>query len=358
MGAVGQWTWRRQSGGTRPAGPGAGCDAGRLVDQYGATRIDHFTRLARVVADLPKLKAAVETGDPPTVQPLAEEYRSEVGADLLILTGRGGTVLLAEGVEGVTRAMPYGLTSPPAIYRDLVICGFSASEGDPPGAPGDVRAFDVRTGKQAWRFRTVPRPGELGGDSWPPEAWKGRSGVNPWGGLTVDEGRGIVFCGTGSAAHDWYGGDRKGDNLFANCALALDAGRPDENWTAHTIGRWGRSGRRALVSPLPDDDARTHLRDLVAVMERGQREPLPLPVRTSGRQADTSRSRYQAPDAAPRGAPTVPPPVTGYAKTGAVGNNGNRGSRGTRKTFKADDSSSSDADNNMSMWQRGYGGKR
>jgi exodeoxyribonuclease V gamma subunit len=64
-------------------------------------------------------------------------------------------------------------------------------------------------------------------------------------------------------------------------ALALSAGRPDENWTAHTIGRWGRSGRRALISPMPDDDARTRLRDLVAVMERGQCEPLPLPVRTS-----------------------------------------------------------------------------
>jgi exodeoxyribonuclease V gamma subunit len=64
-------------------------------------------------------------------------------------------------------------------------------------------------------------------------------------------------------------------------ALALAAGHPDENWTAHTIGRWGRSGRRALVSPMPDDVARTHLRDLVAVMERGQREPLPLPIRTS-----------------------------------------------------------------------------
>jgi exodeoxyribonuclease V gamma subunit len=64
-------------------------------------------------------------------------------------------------------------------------------------------------------------------------------------------------------------------------ALALAAGHPDENWTAHTIGRWGRSGRRALISPMPDDDARTRLRDLVAVMERGQREPLPLPVRTS-----------------------------------------------------------------------------
>src|SRR5688572_23967730 len=74
-------------------------EAGTLVDQYGATRIDHFTRLARVVADLPKMKAAVETGDPPTVQPLADEYRDEVNADLLILTGRNGQLLGSAGTE-------------------------------------------------------------------------------------------------------------------------------------------------------------------------------------------------------------------------------------------------------------------
>mgnify|MGYP001570689353 CR=1 FL=1 len=74
-------------------------EAGTLVDQYGATRTDHFTRLARVVADLPKLKAAVETGDPPTVQPLADEYRVEVDADLLVLTGRRGAVLGATGAD-------------------------------------------------------------------------------------------------------------------------------------------------------------------------------------------------------------------------------------------------------------------
>src|SRR5918995_5975849 len=77
-------------------------EAGTLVDQYGATRIDHFMRLARVVADLPKLKAAVETGDPPTVQPLADQYRAEVAADLLVLTGRGGAVLGAAGADEAT----------------------------------------------------------------------------------------------------------------------------------------------------------------------------------------------------------------------------------------------------------------
>ena len=91
-------------------------EAGTLVDQYGATRIDHFTRLARVVADLPKLKAAVETGDPPTVQPLADEYRTEVGADLLVLTGREGAVLGAAGADQATiSAARYDAQSPREI---------------------------------------------------------------------------------------------------------------------------------------------------------------------------------------------------------------------------------------------------
>lgn len=79
-------------------------EAGTLVDQYGATRVDHFMRLARVVADLPKLKAAVETGDPPTVQPLADQYRAEIGADLLVLTGRRGALLGAAGADEATIA--------------------------------------------------------------------------------------------------------------------------------------------------------------------------------------------------------------------------------------------------------------
>ena len=79
-------------------------EAGTLLDQYGATRTDHFTRLARVVADLPKLKAAVDTGHPPTVQPLAEENRAEMDADLVVLTGRRGAVLGAMGADAATLA--------------------------------------------------------------------------------------------------------------------------------------------------------------------------------------------------------------------------------------------------------------
>ncbi len=150
--------------------------------------------------------------------------------------GKNGAVDCRAGLtEWDCSRHPYGATSPPAIYKDLVIMGFSASEGPPPGAPGDMRAFDVRTGKEAWRFHTVPRPGEFGADTWPPDAWKGRSGANAWGGMTVDEKRGLVLFGLGSAAHDFYGGDRKGANLFANCTVALDANTGKRVWHFQTL---------------------------------------------------------------------------------------------------------------------------
>lgn len=149
--------------------------------------------------------------------------------------GKTGVLDLREGLEGVTKQMAYGPTSPVVIYRDTLILGCSNSEDLPPGAPGDVRAFDIRTGKELWRFHTVPRPAELGHDTWSGDSWKMRPGANPWGGLTVDVERGIVFCGTGSAGFDYYGGDRHGDNLFANCTLALDARTGRRLWHFQTL---------------------------------------------------------------------------------------------------------------------------
>ena len=149
--------------------------------------------------------------------------------------GRAGQVDLRQGMETDLTPFPYGPTSAPMVFEDLVYLGFSASEGAGPGAPGDIRAFDVRTGKQRWRFHTVPRPGQFGVETWPPDAWKGRSGVNAWGGFTLDEKRGILYAGIGSAAFDFYGGDRKGDNLFANCTLALNARTGERIWHFQTV---------------------------------------------------------------------------------------------------------------------------
>ena len=108
-------------------------------------------------------------------------------------------------------------------------------EGPGIAAPGDIRAFDVRTGEQVWRFRTVPRPGEFGHETWEGDSWKDRGGANAWGGFSVDVDRGLVFAGLGSAAFDFYGGDRHGDNLFANCTIALDARTGKRVWHFQTL---------------------------------------------------------------------------------------------------------------------------
>jgi quinoprotein glucose dehydrogenase len=149
--------------------------------------------------------------------------------------GEGGQVDLRAGVtDRDLTNLPYGPTSPPAVFENVVIVGCSNGEGHP-AAPGDPRAFDVRTGKELWRFHTIPRDGEAGHDSWEqPGAWKDRGGANPWGGFTVDAGNGTVFCGTGSAGPDFYGAGRKGDNLFANCILALDARTGKRLWHFQT----------------------------------------------------------------------------------------------------------------------------
>jgi quinoprotein glucose dehydrogenase len=143
--------------------------------------------------------------------------------------GKAGILDLRIGLEGDTRGMTYGVTSAPMIFENLIYCGMLVAEGQP-GAPGDVRAFDVRTGKEVWRFHTVPRPGEFGNDTWEGDGWRNRSGVNAWSGYTLDEKHGILFAGLGSAASDFYGADRKGNNLFANCTIALDARTGKRLW--------------------------------------------------------------------------------------------------------------------------------
>jgi quinoprotein glucose dehydrogenase len=125
---------------------------------------------------------------------------------------------------------PYGLTSPPLVYRDLVITGSATQEFPALGAAGDVRAWDVRTGKLVWTFHTVPRPGEVGNDTWKGDSWKGRSGVNVWGFMTVDVERAIVYLPLGAPTWDRHGGDRIGNNLFSSSVVALDANTGKRLW--------------------------------------------------------------------------------------------------------------------------------
>src|SRR5690606_6165411 len=114
------------------------------------------------------------------------------------------------------------LTTPGVIYKDLMIIGGRVSEALP-ASPGDVRAYDVRTGELRWSFRTIPRPGEYGHETWPKDAWTYIGGADRWAGITLGERRGVGDGPTGSAAADFHGGDRLGDNLFANSLIALDA---------------------------------------------------------------------------------------------------------------------------------------
>ena len=108
---------------------------------------------------------------------------------------------------GITDKWPgvgYGLTSPPAVFRNLVITGTALQEYPGRGPAGDVRAYDVRTGALVWTFHTVPRPGEEGHETWEGEGWKDRSGTNVWSIMSVDTERGLVFLPVGSATYDFY----------------------------------------------------------------------------------------------------------------------------------------------------------
>ncbi len=117
----------------------------------------------------------------------------------------------------------YGMTSPPLVYRDLVITGVANQEYPALGSYGDVRAWNVKTGKLVWTFHSVARPGEFGHNTWAGDSWKDRSGVNVWGFMTVDVKRGIVYMPFGAPSWDRYGGDRLGKNLFSDSIVAADA---------------------------------------------------------------------------------------------------------------------------------------
>ncbi|MFP6584608.1 MAG: PQQ-binding-like beta-propeller repeat protein [Candidatus Hydrogenedentota bacterium] len=143
--------------------------------------------------------------------------------------GDGGRVDLKDGLGRDVSSLHVGSNTPGVVYEDLVIMGTRVNEAHP-AAPGHVRAYNIRSGEQVWIFHTVPQPGELGQDTWPEGAWENFGGANSWAGLSVDVERGMVFVPTGSAAFDFYGADRTGDNLFANCLIALDAKTGERIW--------------------------------------------------------------------------------------------------------------------------------
>jgi len=140
-----------------------------------------------------------------------------------------GWVDLRAGLDRPVEGLSVSASTPGVVYKDMLIIGTSVPEALP-SAPGDVRAYDVKTGAIRWSFHTIPHPGEFGYETWPKDAWKIAGGVNAWSGVTVDQRRGMVFFATGSASYDFYGANRVGDNLFANSIVALDANTGKRVW--------------------------------------------------------------------------------------------------------------------------------
>lgn len=144
--------------------------------------------------------------------------------------GDNGSIDLHENLGRDVNDLFVVSTSPGIVYKNLIILGTRVNEA-PPSAPGHIRAYDVVTGKLHWIFHTIPQPGEDGYETWEDkEAWKHIGGANTWSGFSLDEERGILFAPTGSASYDFYGGNRKGANLYANCLLALDAATGKRIW--------------------------------------------------------------------------------------------------------------------------------
>lgn len=162
--------------------------------------------------------------------------------------GTDGRVDLQQNLGREPQFQSISLTSPGVVYKDLIIVGGRNPE-TLPAPPGDIRAYDVRTGKMRWSFHTIPHPGEFGYETWPKGAWKSSGAANNWAGMAVDVRRGLVYVPTGSAASDFYGADRVGDDLFADCEIALNAETGERIWYFQAVRHdlWDRDFPSAPV---------------------------------------------------------------------------------------------------------------
>ncbi len=144
--------------------------------------------------------------------------------------GNAGRVNLKEGLGRDPDSFSLVQShSPGRVFEDLLILGSATNEGYG-SAPGDVRAFDTRTGKIVWTFHTIPHPGEFGYETWPKDAWKSVGGANVWTEFSVDTERGIVFLPVASAKYNFFGADRQGANLFSNSLVAVNARTGERLW--------------------------------------------------------------------------------------------------------------------------------
>jgi glucose dehydrogenase len=196
--------------------------------------------------------------------------------------GDAGRIDLRRGLRGDYRLQSVVLTSPGVVYKDLIIVGGRNPETHP-SPPGDIRAFDVHTGKLRWRFHTIPRPGEFGYETWPKDAWREAGAANNWAGMALDDKRGIVYIPTGSPVFDFYGADRVGDDLFSDTLLALDAETGKRIWHFQGVHHdiWDRDfpSPPALVTVTRngrriDAVAQTTKQGVLFLLDRATGEPL------------------------------------------------------------------------------------
>jgi quinoprotein glucose dehydrogenase len=179
-----------------------------------------------------------------------------INGTLISSFGENGKIDLHNDLGKEVKDLFIATTTPGIIYKDMIIIGSRVSE-EAAAAPGHIRAYDVHTGKLRWIFHTVPQPGEEGYETWDDkEAYKHIGGANSWAGFSMDEEKGILFAPTGSASYDFYGGKRTGQNLFANCVIAIDASTGKRLWHFQTVHHdvWDRDlpTAPALVTIMKD----------------------------------------------------------------------------------------------------------
>jgi quinoprotein glucose dehydrogenase len=226
---------------------------------------------------------------------------------------RRGRIDLRENLgREPTSAQSIVLTSPAVVYRDLLIVGGRNPE-TLPAPPGDIRAYDVRTGRLRWSFHTIPHPGEFGYGTWPKDAWKTSGAANNWAGMALDPARGIVYAPTGSAAFDFYGADRLGDDLFANCLIALNAQTGERIWHFQGVHHdlWDRDfpSPPALLTVRRggkeiDAVAQTTKQGFVYLFDRTNGQPL-FPIESRKYPPSTVPGEISAPE---QPLPTLPAP--------------------------------------------------
>lgn len=227
--------------------------------------------------------------------------------------GANGRFDLREGLGRDPASLAVGLATPGVIYKDLLIIGSNMSETRG-GAPGDIRALDVHTGKIRWTFHTIPHPGEFGYETWPKDAWTYAGSANNWVGMAVDQKRGMVFVPTGSASSDFFGYDRHGDNLFANSVVALKAATGERVWHFQAIKHdiWDRDfdSPPTLVTFKRDGKtidavAQTSKQGYLYLLERDTGKPL-FPIESRRYPASTIPGELASET---QGLPTKPAPL-------------------------------------------------